>query len=66
VCHRRWNAYGKLHGKGKGEVHFEMHNIGSLAALTSKALAKEVSDIRLIVNAQNTHAHDAASAMVAR
>jgi hypothetical protein len=40
-----------------------MHNIGSLAALTSKALAKAVSDIRLIVNAQNTHA---ASAMVAR
>jgi hypothetical protein len=54
-----------------------MHHIGSLAGLAAKALAKEVSDIRLVVHDQDAcatrrlpegqaHAHDAAIAVVVR
>jgi hypothetical protein len=44
----------------------EMHDIGSLASLAAKALTKEIGDIGLVVDHEDTHAHDAASAIVAR
>jgi 4-hydroxy-L-threonine phosphate dehydrogenase PdxA len=44
----------------------EMHDIGSLAGFVAKALTKEVGNIRLVVHDQDTHAHDASSAIVAR
>src|SRR6266446_6825332 len=44
----------------------EMHDVGALAGLAPKALAKEISDIRLIIHNQDAHAHDAASAIVTR
>jgi hypothetical protein len=43
-----------------------MHHISPLASLAAKALAKQVGDIRLVIHDQDTRAHDAASAIVAR
>ena len=43
-----------------------MHHIGSLAGLAAKPLAKQIGDIGLVVDDQDTDAHDAASAIVAR
>src|SRR5215831_14485479 len=39
----------------------EMHNVFALARLTAKPLPKQIGDIRLIVDDQDTHTHDAAS-----
>src|SRR5215469_5316039 len=44
----------------------EMHQIVALASLTTEALAKQVGHIRLIIHNQDTHAHDAASAIATR
>jgi hypothetical protein len=44
----------------------EMHYIGALPGLPAKLLAEEVSYIRFVIHNQNTDAHDAASANVAR
>jgi hypothetical protein len=43
-----------------------MHHKGSLPGFAAKPLPKEVGDIRLVVHDQDTDAHDAASAIVAR
>jgi hypothetical protein len=43
-----------------------MLDILAVASFTAKALAKQVRDIRLVVHDQDTHAHEAASAIVAR
>jgi hypothetical protein len=43
-----------------------MHHISSLPSLAAKTLAKQVCDIRLVVHDQDTDAHNAASAIVAR
>jgi hypothetical protein len=43
-----------------------MHYISSLAGLAAKSLAEQVSDIWLVVHDQDTHTHEAASAIVAR
>jgi hypothetical protein len=43
-----------------------MHHKGSLPGLAAKPLPKEVGDIRLVVHDQDTHTHDAASAIAVR
>ena len=43
-----------------------MHDIGSLAGFAAKPLAEQIGDIRLVIHDQDTHTHDAASAIVAR
>src|SRR6266852_3350800 len=43
----------------------EMHHVGSLAGLTAKALAKQVSHIRLVVHDKDAGAHTATPALVA-
>jgi hypothetical protein len=55
----------------------EVHDILALAGFTAKTLPKEISDIRFVIHGQDAcamrrlpkrqaHAHDAASAIVAR
>jgi hypothetical protein len=42
----------------------KMHHIGSLASFAAEVLAKEISDIRLVVHDQDTHTHNATCAIV--
>jgi hypothetical protein len=43
-----------------------MHHVRPLACFSTKALAKQIGDIRFVVHDQDTYTHDAASAGVAR
>jgi len=44
----------------------EMHHVRSLACFSTKALAKQIGDIRFVVHDQNTYTHNAAAAVIAR
>jgi pimeloyl-ACP methyl ester carboxylesterase len=57
--------YARLRADRRPARGREVHHVGSLVCFATKTLAKQIGDVGLVVDDQDTCTHDAASAVVA-